>query len=93
MTTVRTPSEGSLAEPGGNGRGAVSALRALWSYSVQRWRHGELGSLPVIVGLIVICVYFQSQQSTFLSARNLSNLVLQIGATGAVALGIVLVSL
>jgi D-xylose transport system permease protein len=93
MATVRTPSKGSLAEPGGNGQGAVSALRALWSYSVQRWRHGELGSLPVIIGLIVICAYFQSQQSTFLSARNLSNLVLQIGATGAVALGIVLVLL
>jgi D-xylose transport system permease protein len=93
MATVRTAGTGNLAEPGGSEQGPVATLRSLWSYSVQRWRHGELGSLPVIVGLIVICAYFQSQQSTFLSARNLSNLVLQIGATGAVALGVVLVLL
>jgi D-xylose transport system permease protein len=93
MTTVRTPSSGNLAEPGRSGHGALAATRDLWSYSVQRWRHGELGSLPVILGLIVICAYFQTQQSTFLSARNLSNLVLQIGPIGAVATGIVLVLL
>ncbi len=60
---------------------------------LQRLRQGELGSLPVIVGLIVIWGYFESQQSVFLSARNLSNLVLQVAATGAVAIGIVMVLL
>lgn len=93
MAAVRTPGTGNVAGPGGAGQNVAGALRSLWSYSVQRWRHGELGSLPVIVGLIVICAYFQSQQSNFLSARNLSNLVLQIGPTGAVAAGIVLVLL
>ena len=47
----------------------------------------------VTVGLIAICAYFQTQQSTFLSARNLSNLVLQVGTIGTVAVGIVLVLL
>lgn len=91
MATVQTPSRGNLEEPGG--QGALAAIRSLWSYSVQRWRHGELGSLPVIIGLIVICIYFQTQESTFLSARNLSNLVLQVGPIGAVAVGIVMVLL
>ena len=68
-------------------------LRSVATYSVQRWRQGELGALPVILGLVVIAAYFQSQESTFLSARNLSNLVLQVAATGAVAVGIVLVLL
>ncbi len=93
MTTVRTPSSGNLAEPGPGGHGALRAVRELWSYSLQRWRHGELGSLPVIIGLIIICAYFQTQQSTFLSARNISNLMLQVGPIGAVATGIVLVLL
>ena len=100
MTTVRAPGTGGgLAEPEprGNGQppqdGALGSIRSLWSYSVQRWRHGELGSLPVIVGLIAICAYFQTQQSTFMSARNLSNLVLQVGTIGTVAVGIVLVLL
>ncbi|HXH98236.1 MAG TPA: hypothetical protein VNH40_13600, partial [Gaiellaceae bacterium] len=71
----------------------TGALRTLSRYSIQRWRQGELGALPVILGLVVIAAYFQSQESTFLSARNLSNLVLQIAATGSVAVGIVLVLL
>ena len=96
MTNVQAPDTGGLARQGEAGqplRRGTAAARSLWGYSVQRWRHGELGSLPVIVGLVAICAYFQSQQSTFLSARNLSNLVLQIGPIGAVAAGIVLVLL
>lgn len=96
MTNVQASDTGGLArsgEPGQPGRRATAAARSLWGYSVQRWRHGELGPLPVIVGLVAIRAYFQSQQSTFLSARNLSNLVLQVGPIGAVAAGIVLVLL
>jgi D-xylose transport system permease protein len=62
-------------------------------YSIQRWRHGELGALPVIIGLVVISAYFEIQEPTFLSARNISNLIVQIAATGSVAVGIVLVLL
>jgi D-xylose transport system permease protein len=47
----------------------------------------------VIVGLIVIWGFFASQESVYLSARNLSNLVLQIASTGTVAIGLVLVLL
>ena len=69
-------------------------LRTLLSRSgIRRWRQGELGILPVILGLVVIAAYFQSQQPAFLSARNLSNLIVQIAATGSVAVGIVLVLL
>ncbi len=56
-------------------------------------REGELGPLPVVVGLIVIWAYFESQEGVYLSARNLSNLVLQIAPIAAVAIGIVLVLL
>ena len=78
-----------IPEKGSAGR----AARTIAAYSVERWRQGELGALPVILGLVIICTYFQSQEPTFLSARNLSNLVLQIAPTGAVAVGIVLVLL
>ena len=73
--------------------GLAGAGRALASAGLQRLRQGELGSLPVIVGLIIIWGYFESQQGVYLSARNLSNLVLQIASTGAVAIGIVMVLL
>jgi D-xylose transport system permease protein len=42
-----------------------------------RVRSGESGALPVILGLIVIVVYFQVRNSLFLSAGNLVNLLTQ----------------
>jgi len=59
----------------------------------SRLRSGDLGSLPVVIGLIVIWAVFQSQNDAFLSSRNLVNLALQSAATGTIALGIVLVLL
>jgi D-xylose transport system permease protein len=90
-----TPEPTALEEAAQAAReaGFTGALRALGQAYWQRLRTGELGALPVIVAIAVIWGYFQSQQSVFLSARNLSNLVLQIGVTGTIAVGIVLVLL
>jgi ABC-type xylose transport system permease subunit len=60
---------------------------------LSRLRTGDLGSLPVVIGLVVIWAVFQSQNDAFLSSRNLVNLALQSAATGTIALGIVLVLL
>jgi D-xylose transport system permease protein len=43
----------------------------------NRVRSGESGALPVILGLVVIVVYFQARSSLFLSAGNLVNLIEQ----------------
>ena len=73
---------------------APGSFRALLSrYSIQRWRQGELGALPVVLGLVLIAAWFESQEPAFLSARNISNLIVQIAATGSVAVGIVAVLL
>jgi D-xylose transport system permease protein len=42
-----------------------------------RIRSGETGVLPVVIGLVVIGVIFQVQNSQFLSAQNLVNLIVQ----------------
>jgi ABC-type xylose transport system permease subunit len=60
---------------------------------LSRLRSGDLGSLPVVVGLVVIWGVFQWQNNAFLSSRNLVNLTQQSAATGTIALGIVLVLL
>ena len=44
---------------------------------VKRVRGGESGVLPVLFGLVIIVVIFQTQQSVFLSAGNLTNLLVQ----------------
>jgi D-xylose transport system permease protein len=43
----------------------------------RRIRAGESGALPVIVGLIVIVIFFYVKNSLFLSAGNLVNLMAQ----------------
>lgn len=60
---------------------------------VMRVRGGDLGSLPVVIGLVVICVVFQLLNPNFLSSANLVNITMQMAAAGTVALGVVLVLL
>ncbi|MFB7273238.1 sugar ABC transporter permease [Streptomyces sp. NPDC056244] len=59
----------------------------------RKIRAGELGSIPVVVGLLIICVVFQSLNSNFLSAENLSNISVAMVGTGMIATGIVFVLL
>jgi len=58
---------------------------------VERIRTGDLGALPVIVGLVVIWTVFASLNPIFLSADNLVNLLFDCSTTGVIALGIVCV--
>ena len=64
--------------------GAISAF-------VERIRSGDLGALPVIVGLVLIWTVFTSLNPVFLSADNLVNLLFDCSTTGVIALGIVCV--
>ncbi|NUR92900.1 MAG: sugar ABC transporter permease [Nonomuraea sp.] len=59
----------------------------------RRVKGGELGSLPVVIGLIIIWIIFQSLNGQFLSAQNLSNLSVDIVPTGLISVGIVFVLL
>jgi D-xylose transport system permease protein len=59
----------------------------------RRIRGGELGSLPVIVGLILIAVIFEAETGTFLTPRTLSNISIYIAGPGIMAVGIILVLL
>ncbi|MFJ1748425.1 sugar ABC transporter permease [Streptomyces sp. NPDC088116] len=59
----------------------------------RKMRAGDLGSVPVIVGLVIICAVFQSLNSNFLSAENLSNISVAMVGTGMIAVGIVFVLL
>ncbi|MDX6311781.1 MAG: D-xylose transport system permease protein [Streptomyces sp.] len=68
-------------------------LKGYFSEFKRKVKGGELGSLPVFVGLIVIWTIFQTQNSRFLSADNLSNISYFLSATGMLAIGLVFVLL
>ena len=53
----------------------------------------RIGSARVFIVLALIWVIFQTQNSNFLSAFNLTNLVLQISAVGMISIGITLILL
>ncbi|MEU5716752.1 sugar ABC transporter permease [Streptomyces sp. NPDC020403] len=59
----------------------------------RKMRGGDLGSIPVIIGLLIICVVFQSLNSEFLSAKNISDIAVTMVATGMMAVGIIFVLL
>jgi D-xylose transport system permease protein len=59
----------------------------------RRFATGDVGSLPVILGLVLIWAVFYALNPLFLSPLNLTNLLAQIAATGIVSVGIVLVLL
>jgi D-xylose transport system permease protein len=59
----------------------------------RRVSEGDLGPLPVIIGLVLIAIVFQLKNGRFLSADNITNLFLQVTAVGMVSVGIVLVLL
>jgi D-xylose transport system permease protein len=57
----------------------------------DRLQSGDLGSLPVVVGLVIIGTVFQTLNPVFLSARNLVNLLFDCSTVGIISLGIVCV--
>jgi D-xylose transport system permease protein len=59
----------------------------------RRFLQGDLGEVRVILAIALIWAIFQVQESRFLTATNLTNLVLQITAVGLISVGVVLVLL
>ncbi|GAA4322954.1 ABC transporter permease [Streptomyces venetus] len=59
----------------------------------RKMKSGDLGSIPVVVGLAVIWIIFQSLNSNFLTAGNLSDMSVAMVGTGMIAVGIVFVLL
>ena len=75
---------------------APATTTSISDYARQRWidlRSGELGVLPIVVGIIVIGIYFQSRNSQFLTAGNFVNLIAQMAAITIIGMGTVFVLL
>jgi D-xylose transport system permease protein len=65
----------------------AGALRAF----LDRVRSGDLGMLPVVVGLVVISLVFTALNPVFLAPNNLVNLLFDCATVGVISLGIVCV--
>jgi D-xylose transport system permease protein len=67
----------------------AAVLRARW----EALKGGDVGNLPVIVGIIAITIFFTSKSSIFFSAVNFTNLIGQMAGVTVIAVGIVFVLL
>lgn len=80
---------GELVDEAGASQTLSGYLRLWW----QGVRAGELGSLPLIVGLVVIVATFGILEDNFFTERNFTNLLLQMAAVATMAIGVVFVLL
>jgi len=78
------------AQPSGREPATQGPKQSWWSELSRR----DLGSLPVVLTLVIIAVFFQiTSKGLFLSPRNLTYLTLQIATIGMLGLASVLVLL
>jgi len=77
--------------------GVAGQLRSLGKEArsgiLGRVARGELGVLQVVFALALIWIIFQLANDRFLTAVNLTNLMLQVTAVGIISIGVVLVLL
>jgi len=79
-----------------SGAGAPHEDADLRAYAARWWsgvRSGDLGSLPIVIGLIIIAIVFQSQNDNFLTAGNFLNLIVQAAGIMTIAMGVTFVLL
>lgn len=55
----------------------------------DRVRSGDLGILPVVIGLLLISAVFTSLNPKFLAPNNLANLLFDAAAVGFISLGVI----
>lgn len=65
------------------------ALNDYWA----RVRSGDIGALPAVLGLVVLCVAFGLLNNVFLTPGNFANLLTQAAAVIVIAMGLVFVLL
>ena len=94
--TIQSDSSSSerTAESGfdNDNRQAVTVGDSAREY-VNRLRGGDMGSLPAILGLIVLFIVFSSLHDRVLTTYNMANLVVQAASICVLAMGLVFVLL
>jgi D-xylose transport system permease protein len=68
-------------------------IRGVVSGYFERLRGGEVGILPVVIGLVLITAYFYSKNSNFVKPVNIDNIVVQMAGVSIIAMGVVFVLL
>ena len=60
---------------------------------VDNLKAGNLGVLPIVLGLIFIVIFFSFKSTNFFTAVNFNNILIQMAGTAMLAFGVVFVLL
>jgi D-xylose transport system permease protein len=71
----------------------LDSISAAFRGYIERLKAGDVGSLPVILGMVVIVIFFTIKSPVFFSSLNFNNLIVQLAGTTVVAIGVVFVLL
>jgi D-xylose transport system permease protein len=88
-------SDVDIAAPGiGLPEGDESETRpGLWRRAYDNVRTGNLGILPIVIGLAFIVVFFSFKATNFFTADNFNNIIVQMTGLTMLAFGVVFVLL
>jgi D-xylose transport system permease protein len=87
MAIVESPAPAKV--PGSEDR----SVGEYFAEYLRRLRGGDLGSLPAVAGLVVLCIVFTALRPVFFSAINFANLFTQGAQVIIIAMGLVFVLL
>ncbi|HVN62822.1 MAG TPA: hypothetical protein VMT59_16340 [Gaiellaceae bacterium] len=68
-------------------------LSGVYRRAMDNLRSGNLGVLPIVIGLIFIVVFFSYKATNFFTATNFVNIIIQMAGTAMLAYGVVFVLL
>jgi D-xylose transport system permease protein len=71
----------------------AEAHPGIWRRAYDNLRTGNLGVLPIVLGLIFIVVFFSFKATNFFTADNFNNIIIQMAGTCMLAYGVVFVLL
>ena len=89
MTTADAAAPGSPAPT----RDEQQGMAGLWRRTLDNMKSGNLGVLPIVVGIIFIVVFFSFKATNFFTATNFVNIIIQMAGTAMLAYGVVFVLL
>jgi D-xylose transport system permease protein len=89
---AETPPEAASAAPS-FGPAEPETLGGAIRRGFQGLRSGDLGTLPIIVALVIIAIFFQTKNSTFLSAANFVDTISAMAPPAIIGMGVVFVLL
>ncbi len=85
-----------LLDTAAQSNSSINTTPSVSEYFENYWKRvkaGDLGALPIILGLIAIAIIFQALNQNYLTPRNFVNLIVQMAGITTIAIGVVYVLL